>query len=120
MEDQAESYSALLADFSEAWINVEIKHHISKTASNALFDTAIAWIPRLHHAKVAEMKTSASPKFVSLRKKIYDTNVPEIKLETAYEDNETGEEMLVESNKTVQFNPRRFNKIYEVASVQVI
>lgn len=62
------------------------------------------------------------PKLRSQRQKLYKDNVPDIKMEIAYCNKETDQVTVVEADKTPlsRFNPRKFEKLYEVTSVQVM
>lgn len=82
---------------------------------------AIQWLPRLHQAKVNEGIITPIPQLVSLRRKMYKSNIPEIKLRTAFQHKETGETTIVEGESipTAKFNPRKYTKLYESASVEV-
>lgn len=117
-----ELYCNVLRDLSEAWIDAETHHKVSKQASDDFFDIASKWFHKLYQAKARDLIQKNVPKFTTLRRRLHKTNVPPIELEIAYKNRETGEITVVKAEKTPvkQFNPREYEKIYEAAKVKVI
>lgn len=62
------------------------------------------------------------PQLRSQRTKIDDDNVPDINLKIGYMNKESKEVTIINSDKVPkkQFNPREYEKLFEVATVQVI
>ena len=116
-----EYYSQILQSFSEAWMNIEMDHKVSKAASEAFWEAGAKWFPRLQGAKVNEVIETPIPQFVSLRNKMYINKVPPIELEFGYRNRETNEIIVrkCESAPVKEFNNRQYEKLYESASVKV-
>ena len=107
----------MLQKLSEDWMDLELKHRCSKRASDDFWNLAKEVFPKLHRAKTNARIYREVPLFTSQRRK-----VPPVKLEIWYLNKETQEEVVVEGHKTPvsRFNPTYFDKLYEVATVEVI
>ena len=116
------SYEDCLQDLSQKWLLIELAHRTSKTASDEFWLLAREAFSKLHRAKLDDMVYKPIPQFTSQRKKLYNNHVPTIHMEIGYLNKETNETVVVFGDKTPvsRFNPQRFQKIYEVASVEVI
>lgn len=104
------------------WLINEIHHRVSKEASNSFFEIAKKWFHRLFQAKEREGVNSKIPQFVHLRRKLYDSKVPPIKLEMAFQHITTKEIHFLEDIETApvsQFPRDEYSKLYEIASVKV-
>ena len=112
----------MLEKLSKDWILLELKHRTSKSASEDFWELAEKAFPKLYQAKIDETVLKNIPKFVSQRRKLYNSYVPPVKMEIGYLNKETQEVVVVEGDKTPisRFNPQKFEKVYEVASVKVI
>lgn len=102
---------------------MELKHHMSITASNELWKLATYLIPKLFEAKNREGNLKKIPQLRSIRDSMYKAIVPPIKLEFAYEVKETGDIIILrdlESTPTSKFPPSKYTKLYEKAHIQVI
>lgn len=115
------SYPAILEKLTEDWLMLESKHKTSKSASEDFWELAKKAFPKLYRAKIDEVVLKNIPKFVSQRRKLYNNNVPPVKLEIGYLDKETEDVIVVEDDKTPKsrFHPSKFQKLYQVASVKV-
>lgn len=101
---------------------LELRHHVSKTASNEFWSTAVKLLPKLTEAKRIAESRKKIPKFRSIRDKIYKENVPEISLEVAYEHKETGDIIILqdlEKTPVSKFPPSTYKKLYETVRVKV-
>lgn len=98
-----------------------MRHHTSKSASDDFWECAKDFFPKLYRAKVDEMKFRSIPQFTFQRKKLNKNNVPNIDLEIGYLNKETKEKVVVKGEKTPvsRFNPQKFTKLYEMATVKV-
>lgn len=111
----------MLDKLRKDWVLLEIKHRCSKTASNEFWELAKEGFPNLVRAKYNEMVSKPIPQFPSQRKKLIKQHVPNINLKIGYLNKDTNEEIEVEGDKTPvsKFNPQKFQKLYEVATVEV-
>ena len=101
---------------------LELKHHISKTASNELWSLAKESFPKLVETKKRHNIRRKIPRFRSIRQKLNKTKVPLIYMDVAYECKETGDVILLEdlhSTPVHRFPPSHFTKLYEVAYVKM-
>lgn len=115
------SYDELLRHLSREWILLELHHRTSKAASQDFWDLAKKCFPRLYKKRIDDMVYKPIPKFRSQRKRVYKDDVPEVTMEIAYRNKDTKELTVVQADKTpTTFNPKNFEKIFEVATVKVI
>ena len=101
---------------------LELRHHVSKTASNEFWSTAVKLLPKLTEAKRIAQSRRRIPQFRSIRKKIYKENVPDIFIEVAYQHKETGDIIILQDlDKTPvnRFPPSIYKKLYETVRVNV-
>lgn len=105
------------------WIGLEMKHRTSKTCSEEFWDLAKSAFHKLHRARIDDMIFKPIPKLRSQRDKLNNDRVPDINMKIGYKKKETDDEIvIVEGDKTPhkKYNPREYQKLFEVASVQVI
>ena len=116
------SYAEVLNDLSEKWIQLEMKHRTSKRATDDFWLLAKEAFPKLYRAKLDGNVHKPIPQFPSQRIKLIKKTVPPINLKLAYLNKETNEIEVVEGEKTPvsKYNPRQYEKLFEVATVQVI
>ena len=119
--DQDPRYSQLLEELSQKWIVLEIDHRTSKEATDSFWRLASEAFPALYRAKVDGMVHKDIPQFTSIRRKLNKKHVPKISMEIGYRNKESQEIVVVEAEKTPRsrFNPTQFEKVYEVAKVEV-
>ena len=109
-----------MEDLTEKWLSLELHHRTSKTATEEFWALARSAFPKLYQAKIDEMVYKPIPKFRSQRRKFDQANTPEVKIETAFRNKENDDVSVIEGTKApTGFSPNRFQKLYEVATVQV-
>ena len=120
--DDGPSYQESLNDLSKKWLELEMKHRTSKRASDDFWRLAKEAFPKMYRAKLDGNVHKPIPQFHCKRAKLFKNNVTPIKLEIAYLNKNTNNVEIVEGAKTPmsRFNPRQYEKLYEVATVQVI
>lgn len=119
---EIDTYQSILEHLSREWIQLEINHEVSKTASNAFWDLAKLWFHRLFRAKEIQKVKKKTPTFEHIRKTLHDKYVPPIKMEFSYKDRETGEVIITENlskNPNSQFPVQQYKKLWETAHVEV-
>ena len=117
-----QSYKEVLKELADEWIEAEIDHRVSKSASNCFWKIATTKFKKLFETKSIQGVRKKVPQFAHLRKKLYDNKVPPIHMEIAYKDNETEEIVVLEDLKKApvgKFPPDKFTKLYEQATVKV-
>ena len=99
------------------WLLIELNHKVSKTATDLFWKTALLYIHKLKSAP----GNKATHQFKTIRKKLYEGNIPDIHLEIGYKDRTTGKIDVVEDISTPvrQFPPSKFEKLFEIASIKV-
>ena len=114
-------YSEILDKLSREWLDTELGHTISNSASEALWSVAEKFFHHLHRAKLNEMIYTPIPKFVSIRRRMFDTMVPPVELEIVYEHKESNELVKVKTDHTPvsKYPSTEYRKLYEVATVKV-
>ena len=111
----------MLDELSKEWLLLELRHRVSKAASNDFWDLACSKFHNLMETKIAEMVYKKVPKFQNQRKKLFSMHIPKINLSIGYKDKTTNEVIVVEAEKTpVSYSPSDFIKLFEVATVKVI
>ena len=99
-----------------------MKHKISKSASNQLWSIAKNWFPKLIESRALHSVRKKIPQFKTVRAKMYKENVPEVRMEVAYEVKETGDVIILKdltSTPLKKFHPHKYTKLYESASIKV-
>ena len=91
-------------------------------ASDDFWSLAKEAFPKLHRAKVDAGLYKDLPQLKSQRQKMFKQKVPPIRLKHCYLNKETNEIVIVEGAKTPvsRFNPAKFEKLFEVAAVEVM
>lgn len=115
-------YESLFHSLSKDWLFLELKHRVSKTATQEFWSLALKSFPKLLQKKDEENVKKKIPQFRSIRQKLYDDYLPEIFLEVAYEVKETGDTIILRDlTKTPlkQFPPSKYRKLYEAVKVKV-
>ena len=120
-EIDKESFKYLLSQFSEAWVDNQINHKVSKTGASKFWNIATKFMIPLSNAFIKEKKKKF-PKFEHIRRKLVKKNVPEVTIEAGYVDKKKTELIISEGEKVnVKDFPReKFEKVFEIASVKVL
>lgn len=119
-QEEPTNFDSLLLSLSKDWLMLENRHTISKTASNELWSLGRNYFVRM--GELRQESFNKIPQLRSLRDKLHEEYVPNIKLEVAYQSKSTGDIIVmrdIESTPVKQFPPSEFIKIYESASVEV-
>ena len=117
-----EDFHTIYRRLCHAWLLLELKHRISKEGSAALWELAKKEFFLMYHARNVQQIRKQIPQFRSIRTKLYQDNVPEIKLELAYQCRESGEIFIAENQLTTpksRYPPDRYDQLFEIASVEV-
>ena len=119
--EEVDDYSNLLQHLSREWLKVELKHRVSKVASNSLWDIARAWFYRLFKAKEMQKIKRKPPTFDHIRRQMHKESVPPINMEFGFQSRETKDINIIRDTKTprTRFPPHEFDKVWEIANVQV-
>lgn len=121
-DDDNLDYEGLLKELVEHWLSLEMRHRVSKSASEDFWDLSKKFFPKLHKARIEDMVYKPIPKLRSQRNKINAEKVPPIHMAIGYLNKETDEMTVVKGSKNPKsnFDPRTFEKKFEIASVKVI
>ena len=118
--DATENYRDILADLSKLWIDNEVSHKVSKTASDLFWRISNEYFHRLYVAR--GNRGRKIPQFGTIRNKLYQDKVPKIKMEIGYMSKDTGEVTVVKdvsSTPVSDFPGSSHRRLYEIASVDV-
>ena len=98
---------------------VEVTHRVSKEATEQFWRLANSMFHRLYVAKGNVGKKI--PQFDHIRTILYDNETPTVNLEIGYKSKEGDEVTIVKATTTPvsRFPPSTYNKLYEIASVDV-
>ena len=121
IEAENEDYNDALHELSKDWLEIEINHHVSKTATNKFWEVATKKIFPLFQAKKRQKVEKKTPQFRSMREKL-NRGIPPISMEIGYVSKTTGELIVKKDLQTTpvrEFPPSEYQKVYEIASVQV-
>ena len=80
-QEENNTYEAKLAKLSELWIQLEITHRVSQTASDAFWKLGLKCFPDLLNAKKVQDVKRKVPQFQQQRIKLYDGNVPKVRMD---------------------------------------
>ena len=129
-DDWADSYQDLqdeihFHDFYEEvckdWLDTEVDHNVSKTATNIFWRLACTKIVKLFELKRRQNITRKVPQFQQVRKSNLK-HIPPIEMEIGYMDKTTGDviiESQLKKTPVKMYPPSQFQKVYEIASVKV-
>lgn len=115
--DVQPNYEDILEELCKEWLLVEIKHKVSKAASNEFWRLAIDKLKT-----VIQTSDKKIAQFQQQRRKLQKKYVPDISLNVAYACNETDEihEITNTNSIPVKQYPRDcYTKQYETASIKV-
>ena len=121
--DQSEEkdYYELLDEVSRAWLDTELDHKVSKTASNIYWQIACTLMIKVFEARKRQNITKKISRFQQIRRN-YEKKVPDINMKIGYIRKDTGE-LIVEENlqctPVKAYPPSLYKKAYEIASVKV-
>lgn len=117
-----EDYKDILARLSEDWLVAEVDHRVSHSATNAFWQLAISYFPRLCEKKKEQNVKRKIPMFSQIRQTLKKKNVPPISMEVAYQEKKTGKISIVKDTNITpvsMYPPSKYCKVYEQATVKV-
>ena len=119
---EIDDYDTILKHLSREWLKVELRHKVSKVASNSLWALGKAWFHRLFTTKQLQNVRKKTPAFPHIRRTLYKDLVPPVKMTIAYKHKESEtitvvEDVLVTPKK--QFPPHQYKKLWEISRVEV-
>lgn len=117
------NYATLFRSFSEKWLNTQLTHYVSLTATNAFWRLALEFIPPVMETRKKESIHRKIPQFVQVRRNLYKEIAPKIKMSFAFLNKENGTIVKVAEDHTplskFQRDPH-YQKLYEEAHIEVI
>ena len=113
-----EDYDSIYEKIKSKWLNTEIHHCVSKSASEAFWNIGLQLFPKLHSAEGRRKKT---PQFQSIRNNMYNNLIPPVELEIGYRNKASGEITVIKDSITPlkRFPPDKYEKLYEIGTVKV-
>ena len=122
-DDEPDDYDTILKYLSKQWLEIELHHRVSKTASDAFWSLAKEWFHKLFVAKSAQTITRKTPFFVHIRRRLYKNYVPPVYLNFGFRNKENGDIVTVENALVAPksgFPSHQFEKLWEIGHVQVL
>ena len=120
-DHDSDDYLTILKKLSDEWLVNEIDHTVSHVCSDKFWSIALKWMHRLFVCKEKQKIKRKIPQFKQIRLKLHEENSPKVNLNIGYVEKETGNITVVQDDKTPRksFPPNKFNKLFEIASVDV-
>ena len=122
-EPEADNYFTVLSKLADQWLNGQLTHSVSASATNFFWDIAMKYIPLLSSLKTRDNLTRKTPSFTQERKKLFKDHCPGIKMRYGFKHKATGAVETVDCGtaqaKTFEKN-QNYVKVYEEAHVEVI
>ena len=118
---EVDDYDTILAKMVEDWMDIELRHRVSKTASNLFWDLSRTCFHRLFRAKDLQSIKKKTLSFLHIRKKLHQERVPPVHMEMAFQNKDTGVVSVVRDTKTRknEFQSHEFQKLWEIGHVEV-
>ena len=115
--DDGQDYSTIFKELKSQWMQTEILHCVSKTASEAFWKLGMVYFTKLAHAS----RKKKIPVFRTIRDKMYNDLVPPVHLEIGYKNKESGEIEIVNDTVTPvkRYSSTKYEKLYEIGTVKV-
>ena len=115
--DDGQDYSTIFKELKSQWMQTEILHCVSKTASEAFWKLGMLYFTKLAHAS----RKKKIPVFRTIRDKMYNDLVPPVHLEIGYKNKESGEIEIVNDTVTPvkRYSSTKYEKLYEIGTVKV-
>ena len=120
--NEVEDYQTMLHKMSKEWLELELTHRVSKTASDAFWNFGKEWFPKLFKTKTIQKVRRKTPGFTHLRRRMYDQYVPNVKMEFGFKHKETGAITVVKDVSVApvsRFPRHEYEKLWEIAKVEV-
>ena len=114
-------FDAILEQLGKEWILIEMTHSVSKKASEMFWKLGRSYFPDLIRLKEAS-KTSKIPSFTHLRRRLVKSYCPDVSIDVAYRNSETGEVCIKDDLRKLPVTKYRkpaYEPLYEIASVKV-
>lgn len=121
-DEPVEDYFQVLSKLSEKWLETQLTHHVSATASNTFWAHAMESIPDLIRVKTRDNILRKTPGFTQERRKLHEDRCPKIHMKFGFKHKQTGAIETVDSQsapmKQFQRNPD-YVKVFEEAYIEV-
>ena len=121
--EQADNYLSVKSELSKKWLNTQLTHHVSGSATNAFWELSMKYVPVLQSLKDGENVKKKTPSFTQERRKLYRDRCPDVKMKFGFKVKSTGVIKTVECESTPTNNYQRnpdYVKVFEEAHVKVI
>ena len=120
-EPDERSYQELFEQVSRDWMDIELDHQVSKTASNLFWKIASSKMIKMFEKKRTENIGRKTPQFQQIRRN-FNKTVPTISMDIGYIDKGTGEltvEHDLQQTPVKNYPPSQYKKAFEIAKVDV-
>lgn len=115
-------FESTFFSFSKEWLNTQLTHRVSLTASNCFWKLALKYIPKIHELKTAENIKKKIPQYLQVKKNLYQDHCPEIRMSFVFLNKADGSIIKVQDDHTPlnQFlRNSQYQLLYEEAHIEV-
>ena len=117
--DENPGYYNLLHEMSEKWMSTQSNHKVSATATDAFWNIALKYWPKIVSAKKNEGITKKTPMFQNQRKKLHKSMSPVVEMEYGFLNVNDGTIEKVQSRTAPKRPHGDYIKLYEEAHINV-
>ena len=120
--NEVDDYETILQKLSKEWLDTELDHTVSKTASDAFWAVGKKWFHKLFSTKALQNVRRKTPTFTHIRRQLYDKWTPPVKMEFGFKHKDTGAYTVVEDSEVTpktRFPANEYDKMWEIAYVEV-
>ena len=118
-EEEEEDYKGLLEALVKKWLNVQLTHEVSASATEAFWKTAMDFIPKLAEHRSQNNINKNVPGYKHLRSTLYKDYCPKIYMTFAYMKKSDNTIEIVECEKAPRRPKSQYIKLYEEAHIKV-
>ena len=115
------NYFSMLHTLSKKWLEIELCHNVSNSASDAFWELATSHVYNMFKVKNDAGIKKKTPQFSHLRKKLSARYCLPVRLDFIYKCNSTGRlTKVLDSSKTPtsRFPPSSYTKVLEIGTVK--
>ena len=118
-DDEVENYKGLLDELSKKWLNVQLTHEVSASATESFWKTAMNLMPPLFEHRNRLHIQKNVPGYKHLRRQLYNDFCPEITMTFAFMKISDQSIEVIECNTAQTRSKSEYIKLYEEANIKV-
>ena len=118
-DNEEENYHGLRDQLAKKWLNIQLTHEVSASATESFWKAAMGLIPPLfEHRRQFEIKKKV-PGYKHLRRQLFKDNCPEISMKFAFMKRSDRSIEVVDCNIAPTRSKSEYIKLYEEAHIKV-